>query len=57
MGGMAAAIAKKIIRVLMADDHEIFRDGVRKLLEGEDDIQIVGEASNGNGGCPHAHQA
>ena len=32
----------------MADDHAIFRDGLRKLLEGNDDVQIVGEASNGN---------
>src|ERR1700739_1135166 len=42
------AKAKQLIRVLMADDHVIFRDGLRKLLEGEDDIAIVGEASNGN---------
>ena len=39
---------KQTIRVLMADDHVIFRDGLRKLLENEDDIKIVGEASNGN---------
>jgi DNA-binding NarL/FixJ family response regulator len=39
---------KKPIRVLIADDHAIFRDGLRKLLENEDDISIVGEASNGN---------
>jgi len=39
---------KQTIRVLMADDHVIFRDGLRKLLESEDDIKIVGEASNGN---------
>ena len=32
----------------MADDHVIFRDGLRKLLENEDDIKIVGEASNGD---------
>lgn len=32
----------------MADDHAIFRDGVRKLLESEEDIKIVGEASNGS---------
>src|SRR5712691_1558701 len=42
------AQAKKTIRVLMADDHAIFRTGLRKLLETEDDIKIVGEASNGN---------
>ena len=42
------AQAKQVIRVLMADDHVIFRQGVRKLLEEEDDISIVGEAANGN---------
>jgi two-component system, NarL family, nitrate/nitrite response regulator NarL len=40
--------SKQTIRVLMADDHVIFRTGLRKLLETEDDIKIVGEASNGN---------
>jgi DNA-binding NarL/FixJ family response regulator len=41
------AKAKKPIRVLMADDHAIFRDGLRKLLDSEDDITIVGEAATG----------
>ena len=31
----------------MADDHAIFRDGLRKLLDGDEDITIVGEAQNG----------
>src|SRR6478672_3486903 len=35
------------IRVVLADDHPIVRDGLRKLLMLEDDIQIVGEASDG----------
>jgi DNA-binding NarL/FixJ family response regulator len=39
--------AKQAIRILVADDHAIFRDGLRKLLEVSDDVQIVGEASNG----------
>src|ERR1700761_3890511 len=38
---------KQAIRILVADDHAIFRDGLRKLLEGADDVEIVGEASNG----------
>ena len=42
------AKSKKPIRVLMADDHAIFRDGLRKLLDAEDDISIVGEASTGS---------
>ena len=39
--------AKQAIRILVADDHAIFRDGLRKLLESAEEIQIVGEASNG----------
>jgi DNA-binding NarL/FixJ family response regulator len=39
---------KPAIRILMADDHPIFRDGVRKLLESDDSIAIVGEVSNGS---------
>jgi len=35
------------IRILIADDHAMFRDGLRKLLEAADDVEIVGEASNG----------
>ena len=35
------------IRILIADDHSIFRDGVRKLLEAEGGFTIVGEATNG----------
>lgn len=35
------------IRVLIADDHAIVREGVRALLTMADDIEVVGEASNG----------
>ena len=35
------------VRILVADDHPIFRDGLRKLLEAETDFQVVGEASDG----------
>ncbi len=35
------------IRVVLCDDHTLFRQGVRKLLELERDIKVVGEASNG----------
>src|ERR1700689_3198431 len=38
---------KQPIRVLIADDHAIFRDGLRKLLGSDDDILVVGEAANG----------
>jgi two-component system response regulator DevR len=32
------------IRVFLLDDHEIVRRGIRELLEGEEDIEVVGEA-------------
>lgn len=35
------------IRVLLVDDHTIFREGVRALLSNYDDIEVVGEASDG----------
>src|SRR6202021_482828 len=38
---------KGMIRVLIADDHPIVRDGLKKLLSLEEDFQVVGEASDG----------
>ena len=35
------------IRILLADDHQLIRQGVRALLEREDSFHVVGEASNG----------
>jgi DNA-binding NarL/FixJ family response regulator len=35
------------MRVLLADDHAIMRDGLRAVLEREPDMEVVGEASNG----------
>ncbi len=35
------------IRVLIADDHALFRRGLEMVLESEDDIEVVGEANNG----------
>ena len=35
------------IRLVIADDHPIFRDGLRKLLSLEDDFEVVGEARDG----------
>jgi DNA-binding NarL/FixJ family response regulator len=36
-----------MIRVLLADDHEIVRAGLRLLIEGQDDMEVVGEAASG----------
>ncbi len=35
------------IRIVIADDHPIFRDGLRRLLEAEPDLRVIGEASDG----------
>ena len=36
-----------MIRILIADDHLIIREGLRLILETEDDFELVGEASDG----------
>jgi len=35
------------VRVVIADDHPIFRDGLRRLLESEGGFEVVGEAQDG----------
>ncbi|MEW5828216.1 MAG: response regulator transcription factor [Chloroflexota bacterium] len=35
------------IRILLADDHTILRNGIRSLLEDEHDMEVVGEAEDG----------
>jgi DNA-binding NarL/FixJ family response regulator len=37
----------EIIKVLLADDHGVVRSGIKSLLETENDIEVIGEASNG----------
>ncbi|HEX9764698.1 MAG TPA: response regulator transcription factor [Candidatus Acidoferrales bacterium] len=44
------------IRILVADDHPIFRDGLRKLLEAEPDFRVIGEASDGEEAVKLAHE-
>ena len=38
---------KKTIGILVADDHALFREGLRRILQLEEDIEIVGEANDG----------
>jgi DNA-binding NarL/FixJ family response regulator len=46
MADQAKAIEDRI-RVLVVDDHALFRRGLQMVLEGEDDIEVVGEAGDG----------
>lgn len=45
-----------MIRVLLVDDQPLLRSGFRALLEAEDDIEVVAEASNGAEGLDLARQ-
>ena len=36
-----------MIRVLLVDDHELMREGLRSILEREKDVEVVGEAASG----------
>ncbi|CAJ0779913.1 Response regulator UvrY [Ralstonia condita] len=36
-----------MIKVLIADDHAVFREGLRRILSDADDIDVVGEATDG----------
>jgi RNA polymerase sigma factor (sigma-70 family) len=35
------------ITVMLVDDHPVFRQGLRRVLEGEDDIEVIAEVSDG----------
>lgn len=39
---------KEVIRVLLADDHALFRKGLKQLLDGVGDMRVVGEAADGD---------
>ncbi len=40
-------MSKKLVRVLIVDDHDIVRAGIRMLLDAQPDMAVIGEASNG----------
>lgn len=44
------------IRVLLVDDHQVVRRGLRTFLEVQDDIEVVGEASDGEQGVAVAEE-
>ena len=47
---------KKKIKVLLADDHEMMREGLKKIVEAEDDMLVVAEASDGEEALQLSHE-
>ena len=45
-----------LIRVLLVDDHQVVRRGLRTFLEVQDDIEVVGEAADGAEGVAKAQE-
>jgi len=45
-----------MVRVLLVDDHELVRTGIRRLLEDTTDIEVVGEAASGEGALNSARE-
>jgi len=45
-----------MIKILLVDDHSVVRMGLRMLLNNQEDMDVVGEASEGNEGIEKALQ-
>src|SRR3990167_1835745 len=48
--------AMEKIRILLADDHTVLREGIRALLNEQPDMVVVGEAENGRWAIHLAHE-
>jgi len=48
---MTSSVTDQKIRVLIADDHPIFREGLTTILSLQKDMKVVGEASDGEEAC------
>src|ERR1700737_2456840 len=48
---MTSSVTDQKIRILIADDHPIFREGLTTILSLQNDMRIVGKASNGEEAC------
>jgi len=44
------------IRIMLADDHTLFRQGIRTLISAEADMEVIGEASNGGDAVDKANE-
>ena len=52
----AVRLLMKKVRVLLADDHMVVRDGLRLLINGQRDMRVVGEAADGQEAIQKAHE-
>ncbi|MCP9988558.1 MULTISPECIES: response regulator [Streptomyces] len=52
----AGAGEGRVIRVLLVDDHQVVRRGLRTFLEVQDDIEVVGEAADGAEGVARTEE-
>ena len=46
----------KKLRILLADDHKVVRDGLRLLIDSQRDMRVVGEAGNGKEALQQARE-
>jgi DNA-binding NarL/FixJ family response regulator len=46
-----ADLQERIVRVVLADDHPIVREGLRLLVDAQPDMRVVGEAADGEAAC------
>lgn len=44
---MQVGAAKATVKIVIADDHQLFREGVKRILNMEDDLEVVGECGDG----------
>ncbi len=48
---MSSFVTDQKIRILIADDHPIFREGLTTILSLQKDMKVVGKASDGEEAC------
>src|SRR5918997_2673023 len=47
MGNGEGVAASKVARILIADDHALVREGLRTMLSGEEGLEVIAEANDG----------